>query len=70
MSISNSTHDGLMWAMLLDRPRAPLRAARVPIPFPSEHEVLIRVRACGVCRTDLHIADGELVPHKSLFNIF
>jgi alcohol dehydrogenase, propanol-preferring len=65
MSISNATHDGLMQAMLLDRPHAPLRAARIPIPFPSEQEVLIRVRACGVCRTDLHIADGELVPHKT-----
>jgi alcohol dehydrogenase, propanol-preferring len=65
MSISNATHDGLMQAMLLDRPHASLRAARIPIPFPSEQEVLIRVRACGVCRTDLHIANGELVLHKT-----
>ncbi len=65
MSIPNSAHDGLMQAMLLDRPHVPLRAARMPIPFPSEHEVLLRVGACGVCRTDLHIADGELTPHKT-----
>ncbi|MGE5648617.1 MAG: zinc-dependent alcohol dehydrogenase family protein [Bacillota bacterium] len=54
-----------MRAMLLDHPHAPLRAARVPIPVPGADEVLIRVGACGVCRTDLHIADGELPPHKS-----
>lgn len=59
-------HDGTMLAMQLDRPHAPLRFARIPIPFPSDNEVLIRVTACGVCRTDLHIADGELPPHKSL----
>ncbi|WP_460837631.1 zinc-dependent alcohol dehydrogenase family protein [Noviherbaspirillum agri] len=54
-----------MRAMLLDAPHAPLRLASVPIPRPSAHEVLIRVTACGVCRTDLHIADGELRPHKT-----
>lgn len=59
------THDGSMRAMLLDKPNTPLRLAHIPIPVPAEHEVLIRVTACGVCRTDLHIADGELPPHKS-----
>lgn len=54
--------DGTMRAMLLD---APLRLARMPIPFPSDFEISIRVTACGVCRTDLHIADGDLIPHKS-----
>jgi alcohol dehydrogenase, propanol-preferring len=54
-----------MCAMLLDAPGQPLRLARVPVPIPSGHEVLLRVAACGVCRTDLHIADGELPPHKS-----
>ncbi|HJW57775.1 MAG TPA: zinc-dependent alcohol dehydrogenase family protein [Burkholderiaceae bacterium] len=53
-----------MRAMLLDKPGTPLRLARVAIPFPSEHEVLIRITACGVCRTDLHIVDGELPPHR------
>lgn len=56
---------GSMRAMLLDKPNTPLRLARVHIPFPAENEVLIRIKACGVCRTDLHIADGELPPHKT-----
>jgi propanol-preferring alcohol dehydrogenase len=54
-----------MRAMLLDQPRTLLRAADIPVPIPGDHEVLLRVMACGVCRTDLHIADGELPQHKS-----
>lgn len=54
-----------MDAMLLDAPHLRLRLASIPIPRPSPHEILIRVTACGVCRTDLHIADGELPPHKT-----
>ena len=46
--------------MVLDAPGRPLRPAELPDPAPKEGEVLLRVRACGVCRTDLHIADGEL----------
>ena len=38
----------------------PLREDEVPVPEPREGEVLVRVRACGVCRTDLHILDGEI----------
>ncbi|HEX6290062.1 MAG TPA: zinc-dependent alcohol dehydrogenase family protein [Herpetosiphonaceae bacterium] len=53
-----------MFAMLLDRPRQPLRAAEVPIPTPADDEVLIRVHACGLCRTDLHVVDGELTQPK------
>jgi alcohol dehydrogenase, propanol-preferring len=49
-----------MRAMVLDRPGQPLRAADIPEPEPGPGEVLIEVRACGVCRTDLHIVDGEL----------
>jgi propanol-preferring alcohol dehydrogenase len=49
-----------MRAMVLDAPRTPLRAADVPVPEPPEGQVLLRVRACGVCRTDLHVVDGEL----------
>ncbi len=49
-----------MRAMLLDAPGRPLRAAEVPVPAPGPSEVLLRVRACGVCRTDLHVVDGEL----------
>lgn len=52
-----------MRAMLLDAPGRPLRAATLPVPVPVGHEILLRVRACGVCRTDLHIAEGELAPH-------
>nr|WP_234484194.1 zinc-dependent alcohol dehydrogenase family protein [Noviherbaspirillum pedocola] len=43
----------------------PLRAALLPVPRPAAHEVLIRVSACGVCRTDLHIVDGELPSRRS-----
>ena len=46
--------------MLLDAPGRPLRAADLPTPAPGPDEVLIRVHACGVCRTDLHVVDGEL----------
>lgn len=56
--------DGRMTAMLLEQPRTPLRAVRLPIPFPSDYGILLRVTACGVCRTDLHIVDSELPPHK------
>ena len=49
-----------MLAALLDAPGQPLRVAEVPDPEPGPGQVLLRVRACGVCRTDLHLADGEL----------
>jgi propanol-preferring alcohol dehydrogenase len=49
-----------MRAAVLERPGAPLRLAERPDPVPGPGQVLLRVRACGVCRTDLHIADGEL----------
>ncbi len=53
-----------MKAQLLDRPGFPLRLAEFRIPEPGPGEILIEVHACGVCRTDLHIADGELAaPH-------
>jgi len=52
-------------AMILDAPRTPLRLdQRAPAPQPGPGEVLIRVHACGVCRTDLHIVDGELSSPK------
>jgi len=53
-----------MQAMVLDAPRAPLRLRQVPVPRPGPGQVLVRVRACGVCRTDLHIVDGELPQPK------
>jgi len=49
-----------MRAMLLEAAREPLRLRDRPPPKPDPGQVLIRVRACGVCRTDLHILDGEL----------
>jgi len=50
----------LMQAMILDAPGQSLRQAEIPIPVPAEGEVLLKVHACGVCRTDLHVIDGEL----------
>src|SRR6186713_2460220 len=49
-----------MFAMLLDAPGSPLRAAELEPPSVGPTQVRIRVRACGVCRTDLHLVDGEL----------
>jgi propanol-preferring alcohol dehydrogenase len=49
-----------MRAMVLDAAGEPLRLAELPDPEPAAGQVLLRVRACGVCRTDLHILDGEL----------
>ena len=53
-----------MRAMVLDAPRVALRRVELPDPEPGAGEVLLRVRACGVCRTDLHIVDGELARPK------
>ena len=50
--------------MLLDAPRRPLREAELTDPEPGPREVLVSVAACGVCRTDLHIVDGELPDAK------
>lgn len=49
-----------MWAMVLERAGQPLRLLEVPRPVPKEGQVLIKVQACGLCRTDLHVVDGEL----------
>jgi len=49
-----------MRAMVLGRAEEPLRPAELPDPRPGAGQVLISVGACGVCRTDLHIVDGEL----------
>jgi alcohol dehydrogenase, propanol-preferring len=46
--------------MILDVPGEPLRVAEVASPEPGEGQVLLRVHCCAVCRTDLHVADGEL----------
>lgn len=49
-----------MRAMVLEKKGEKLKLREVPIPIPTEHELLVRVSACGICRTDLHIVDGEL----------
>ena len=49
-----------MHAMVLDAARSPLRWSSIDVPTPSAKQVLVRVQACGVCRTDLHIVDGDL----------
>ena len=49
-----------MRAMVLDSPDRPLRAAELPCPEAGPGQVLVRVSACAVCRTDLHVIDGEL----------
>jgi propanol-preferring alcohol dehydrogenase len=58
-----------MKAMLLQRPApvdsAPLQLADVPEPEPGERMIRIRVEACGICRTDLHVVEGELPPVRA-----
>lgn len=60
---------GSMRALRLAAPKPvgerPLSVVELPLPRPGPGEVLLRVRACGVCRTDLHIVEGELPPHRS-----
>ena len=53
-----------MRAQLLTAARQPLVSAELPAPRPGRQQVLIAVRACAVCRTDLHVVDGELVDPK------
>ncbi len=50
--------------MVLDAPRSPLRAAELDPPEPGPGELLLEVAACGICRTDLHVVDGELARPK------
>jgi alcohol dehydrogenase, propanol-preferring len=53
-----------MKAMVLDKPGERLRLAELPMPEPRAGQVLVKVRACAVCRTDLHVVDGELTEPK------
>ncbi|MEZ5668260.1 MAG: zinc-dependent alcohol dehydrogenase family protein [Alphaproteobacteria bacterium] len=53
-----------MRAMALKRVGEPLRQVERPIPVPGPRQVLVKVRACGVCRTDLHVVDGDLPDPK------
>jgi alcohol dehydrogenase, propanol-preferring len=54
-----------MRAMVLEQVGKPLMLREVPCPVPGPFEVLIKIKTCGVCRTDLHIVDGDL-PHPKL----
>src|SRR5262245_61374030 len=55
----------LMHAMVLERARSPLVWQERPVPVPAAGEIVVAVAACGVCRTDLHVVDGDL-PHPKL----
>jgi propanol-preferring alcohol dehydrogenase len=60
-------HDSYMHAMVLERPGEQLKAKKLPIPEAGAGELLLKVQACGICRTDLHVVDGELdEPHLPL----
>jgi propanol-preferring alcohol dehydrogenase len=54
----------VMRAMLLDAQHEPLKLTEVPVPRPQMGQVLIRIHTCGVCRTDLHVLDGDLTEPK------
>jgi alcohol dehydrogenase, propanol-preferring len=54
----------MMRAMVLESPRSPLVLRERPLPAPGAGEILVAVAACGVCRTDLHVVDGELPDPK------
>ena len=49
-----------MHAMIMEKSGQQLKYAKVEKPHPRQNEVLIKVSACGICRTDLHVLDGEL----------
>jgi alcohol dehydrogenase, propanol-preferring len=52
--------NGLMRAMVFEEVGRPLRAVQRPVPQPGPGQLLLKVKACGVCRTDLHLLDGEV----------
>ncbi len=53
-------HEPYMHAMVLENPGELLKATKLPIPVAGAGELLLKVQACGICRTDLHVVDGEL----------
>ena len=53
-----------MRAMMLNAPHEMLHLSELPVPAPESGQVLVQVRACGVCRTDLHVVDGDLTDGK------
>jgi propanol-preferring alcohol dehydrogenase len=58
--MAHATGDRTMRAMVFEGVGRPLREVRRPIPTPGAGQLLVRVQACGVCRTDLHLLDGEV----------
>lgn len=54
------THNSLMWAMVLEHTGKPLKHMEISTPVAGSDELLLKVQACGICRTDLHVVDGEL----------
>ena len=64
LRLSVSFEDSAMRAMIFDGVPGTLSPAELPMPAPGPGQALIKVRACGVCRTDLHIVDGELTDPK------
>lgn len=54
------------WSVVTPEPveEGPLRFVEKPVPVPADDELLVRVRACGVCRTDLHVTEGDLELHR------
>lgn len=63
--MNKTTLSGKMRAMVLHQVGHPLVPVTLDIPVPNADQLLLKVIACGVCRTDLHIIDGEL-PHPKL----
>ncbi len=53
-----------MRAMVLDKPRQPLQLRDIEKPRPAKGQLLVRIATCAVCRTDLHVVDGELPDPK------
>ncbi len=53
-----------MRAMILEKPGVPLQLLKKPDPIPGPGQVLVKISACGVCRTDLHVVDGDLPEPK------
>jgi alcohol dehydrogenase, propanol-preferring len=65
--VTDMLHESYMHAMVLEAVGQPLVAKKLPIPAAAAGELLIKVQACGICRTDLHVVDGELRdPHLPL----
>ncbi|WP_439425997.1 zinc-dependent alcohol dehydrogenase family protein [Oenococcus alcoholitolerans] len=68
--VSTEKIPATMNAWKLDRPGKidlndfPLKFKRVPVPKPGDHQILVKVITCGVCRTDLHVISGDLAVHK------